>query len=55
MKAVLAFIAGLIIGAFMLYAYLWYQVYMKAAATWCQVYSGKMSVEQVDACAKLAK
>lgn len=52
LKTTLTFIAGILVGAFMLYAYLWYQVYHKVIATWCQVYTGQFSVEQAKACKK---
>lgn len=50
MKGLLLFIAGFIIGAVFIYGYLWYQVYQKAEAVWCQIYTGQMSVEMVEKC-----
>lgn len=52
LKALFSFILGVIVGAIMLYAYLWYQVYNKAVGVWCQVYTGQFSVEQAEACEK---
>lgn len=37
-------------GAVILYAYLWYQVALQLDETWCQVYSGKFSIEQAEHC-----
>lgn len=55
MKGVLLFIGGMIVGAVLLYGFLWYQVYQKLDATWCQVYSGKVTIERAEHCAKLVK
>lgn len=50
MKSVLIFIAGFIIGAVVLYASLWYQVYLKWDKVWCQIYTGELSVEESEKC-----
>lgn len=52
LKAIISFILGVLVGAIMLYAYLWYQVYNKAVGVWCQIYTGQFSVEQAEACEK---
>ena len=50
LKPTLIFIAGMLAGAVILYAYLWYQVALKLEETWCQVYSGNFSIEQAERC-----
>ena len=56
LKGVLLFIAGMIVGAFLLYGYLWYGVLQKFNDVWtCQVFTGKLSLEQSEHCAKLGK
>jgi len=50
MKTLLTFLAGFIMGAFVLYTFLWYQVFNVAIDTWCQIYSGPPSVHMHEAC-----
>lgn len=50
MKNLLIFFAGLAIGALLLYGYLWYQVFHTFEQTWCQIYTGELSVEQAEKC-----
>lgn len=55
MRSVLTFIVGFLAGALVLYAFLWYQVYNKLDATWCQIYSGKVTIERAEHCAKITE
>jgi len=55
LKGILLFIGGMILGAFLLYAFLWYQVLLKFDATWCQIQTGNISLERAEHCAKLGK
>lgn len=51
MKSLIIFIVGVIIGAFLCYGYLWYQVYQKFDRVWtCQVFTGELSIEEKAKC-----
>lgn len=52
----LLFLAGVIVGALLCYGYMWYQVYQKFNDVWtCQVFTGKLSIEEAEHCAKIKK
>ncbi len=52
-KKILLFLAGVIVGAFLAYGFMWYQVYRKFETVWaCQVFTGALSIEEQEMCAK---
>jgi hypothetical protein len=53
LKTISIFTTGVIIGAFICYAFMWYQVYGKLNAVWtCQIFVGQLSIEEDKFCAK---
>ena len=54
MKGILIFIAGVIVGVFLCYGYMWYQVIEKFDRVWtCQVFTGELSIEEKAKCKQL--
>lgn len=55
-KTPLVFLAGLIVGGFLVYGFMWWQVYQKFNNVWlCQVFTGELSIEEKQHCARLEK
>ncbi len=53
LKTTLIFILGFVLGGIVVYGYQWYQVYHKINTVfYCQVFTGKLSVEQAEHCEK---
>lgn len=51
MKGLILFLAGILVGAFLCYGYMWYQVFEKLDRVWtCQVFTGKLSIEEEQKC-----
>ena len=52
-KKALLFLAGVIVGIFLAYGFMWYQVYQKFDTVWtCQVFTGALSIEKQEKCAE---
>lgn len=52
-KKALLFLAGVIVGAFLAYAFMWYQVYQKFNLVYtCQIFTGALSIEEQEMCAE---
>jgi len=52
-KKISTFIFAMLLGAFLCYAFMWYQVYGKFNAVWtCQIFTGQLSIEEDKYCKK---
>ena len=50
------FLSGVVVGGLMIYGFMWWQVYQKFNNVWlCQVFTGELSIEEKEHCARLNK
>lgn len=50
MKKILLVLISLILGALLMYFFLWYQVLGKFTRVWCQIYTAGITIEEAEVC-----